>query len=507
MTDAPAPATAPSRPPPPHPALAVALDLVLIWAAVHATTWLRSASIFAAWLAWSGAPPSGWSQQMWPLTLFQSITIAPALQVLGQYRLIRDPGAAWSFNRVLLGAAASFGALFALLFSLDVDQVPRAEVVVDFLVLVLLLAGWRMAWTWWRHDRSARGVGRRNVLLVGHDRMTQTARQIILQNPLHGRRLVGTLLEPGPMVAGAVDVATATARMARDRPEHTDDVIQATVHEDVERALDGLGVEEVMLAPSLSEPMLRETLKACQARGIDTHIIPGHQDLGVTPRAWTLGSLTLFDVHRIPISRLGWMIKRGMDIGGSLVGLLLFAPVMLVTAVAIKIEAPRQPVLYPGDRVGLKGRPFRMAKFTTMRPDAQDLEREMMDQNTRDGPWFKLDADSDPRLTRVGRFIRKYSINEIPQFWNVLKGDMSLVGPRPPLPGEVATYVDYDFRYFRCLDVRPGITGLWQVTCKNDPSFDRRIELDLEYIHDWSPWLDLKILIRTLWTVVREPES
>ena len=164
-------------------------------------------------------------------------------------------------------------------------------------------------------------------------------------------------------------------------------------------------------------------------------------------------------------------------------------------------------MFYPGRRVGLKGRIFRMAKFTTMRPDAQKLEETLQAENQREGPWFKLEADKDPRLTRVGRFIRKYSINEIPQFWNVLKGDMSLVGPRPPIPEEVATYLDYDVRYFHCLDVKPGMTGLWQVTAKNDPSFDRRIQLDLEYMQNWSIWRDVKIMLKTVTSVVKDKED
>ncbi len=196
-----------------------------------------------------------------------------------------------------------------------------------------------------------------------------------------------------------------------------------------------------------------------------------------------------------------------MDICGSLVGLLIAFPVILVTAVAIKIETPRNPIFYPGRRVGLKGRTFRMAKFTTMVFDAQIIEEKILSGNQRQGPWFKIDADNDPRLTKVGRFIRKYSINEIPQFWNVFIGEMSLVGPRPPLPAEVATYMDYDFRYFHCLDTKPGMTGLWQVTAKNDPSFDKRIALDLEYMEKWSIWLDLRILLKTFASIIKNTED
>ena len=199
------------------------------------------------------------------------------------------------------------------------------------------------------------------------------------------------------------------------------------------------------------------------------------------------------------MSRVGWWVKRGMDIVGSVTGLLLGGPVLLVAAVAIKIENPKLPVFYRSPRVGLKGRQFMMWKLTTMRPDAQELEKDLQTRNEREGPWFKLESGHDPRLTKVGRFLRKYTINEVPQFINVLTGDMSLVGPRPPIPSEVATYMDYDFRYFRCLDVKPGMTGLWQVTAKDDPSFDLRLELDLKYMREWSVWMDAGILLRTVW--------
>jgi lipopolysaccharide/colanic/teichoic acid biosynthesis glycosyltransferase len=154
----------------------------------------------------------------------------------------------------------------------------------------------------------------------------------------------------------------------------------------------------------------------------------------------------------------------------------------------------------------MKGRAFRMLKFTTMRPDAQSLEFDLQHLNQREGPWFKIAADKDPRLTRSGRWIRKLTINEIPQFWNVLKGDMSLVGPRPPTPEEVATYLQFDVRYFQVLDAKPGMTGLWQVTARHDPSFERRLDLDLRYIREWTVWRDLAILFRTF-AVVFDRES
>lgn len=503
---------------------AVALDLAAVVLCFGLAAVLRSSAwLDPVWTVFGTTAATGtitWDRNELALLLFQGFTIPTLLYATGQYRLIKDPEGTWSFNRILASVGASFGALFVLLFVLGIQGVPRILTGMDFVFLTWALVGWRAAYEYRARDRLAKGIGLRHVLLFGTTPLTAAVGDHIIREPRSGRRVLGFISQDGsPLPVGAdgprADVATAeflsvsesAALIASENPRHLRAAIEARNEEEITQALDGLGIEEVFVGPSATDAT-RTILQACQARGVDVHLIPDHHaELGIRPQAWSLGPYTLLDVHRRPISRLGAAAKRGMDVLGGLVGLLVFSPVIAITAVALKLENPREPVFYPGTRVGLKGRHFPMAKFTTMRPDAQEIEKAMETENQRDGPWFKLEATHDPRLTKVGRFIRKFSINEIPQFWNVLKGDMSLVGPRPPIPDEVARYVDYDFRYFRCLDVRPGITGLWQVTCKNDPSFDRRIDLDIKYIETWTLWLDLKILFKTLWTVVAEPEE
>jgi exopolysaccharide biosynthesis polyprenyl glycosylphosphotransferase len=203
-------------------------------------------------------------------------------------------------------------------------------------------------------------------------------------------------------------------------------------------------------------------------------------------------------------------LKRIMDILGSVVGLILFSPLMLMTAITVKMTSAG-PIIFKQSRFGKKGVRFSFYKFRSMYWDTDDKihreyvtnlikgENEKINQGDEDGPIFKM--KSDPRVTPVGKIIRKTSIDELPQFLNVLKGEMSLVGPRPPLPYEVEKYEPWHLR--RVLQVKPGITGLWQVDGRSTTSFDDMVRLDLRYVRNWSLWLDIKILLKTVRAVIR----
>jgi lipopolysaccharide/colanic/teichoic acid biosynthesis glycosyltransferase len=169
---------------------------------------------------------------------------------------------------------------------------------------------------------------------------------------------------------------------------------------------------------------------------------------------------------------------------------------MLAVAIAVKLDS-NGPVFYLSDRIGKKGRVFRCIKFRTMVRDAEKRRSDVMHMNERDGVLFKI--TNDPRITRLGRTLRKYSLDELPQLFNVFCGDMSIVGPRPPIASEVR---EYKLNHLRRLDVTPGITGLWQVQARQDPSFDNYISLDVTYIENWSIWLDVKIITRTIGVVL-----
>jgi exopolysaccharide biosynthesis polyprenyl glycosylphosphotransferase len=210
-----------------------------------------------------------------------------------------------------------------------------------------------------------------------------------------------------------------------------------------------------------------------------------------------LAGMALISVHeeKFPLAEL-WF-KRVIDVTVAAAGLLLLAPALLLIALLIKLGSCG-PVLYVAPRAGRKGHPFACYKFRTMVAEADRLKDILRSRNQRSGPFFKI--KDDPRITHFGRFLRRYSLDELPQLWNVLRGDMSLVGPRPHPLDDVSGYA---MEHLPRLDVTPGLTGLWQVTARTNPSFETGVDLDLAYIDGWSLGMDLRILWKTAGAVLR----
>ena len=190
------------------------------------------------------------------------------------------------------------------------------------------------------------------------------------------------------------------------------------------------------------------------------------------------------------------ILKRTIDIAGSLVGLILLSPAFLIVSILIKLEDPKGKVFFAQERNGIYPTTFKMYKFRSMVHNAEELLESLMDKNEQTGPVFKI--TDDPRITKVGKFIRKTSIDELPQLFNVLKGDMSFVGPRPPIPYEVEQYTPYQMQR---LSVKPGITCIWQVSGRNNIGFDEWVEMDLEYIRKRSIFMDLKLIFKTVFVL------
>ena len=205
-----------------------------------------------------------------------------------------------------------------------------------------------------------------------------------------------------------------------------------------------------------------------------------------------LGGFPLFKVHDHQLPEYRLALKRSLDFVLAICGLIALSPLLLLIAAFIKAGSSG-PVFYRAPRTGRKGRRFICYKFRTMVPDAEALKDELRHQNERQGAFFKI--ENDPRITPLGRLLRRYSLDELPQLWNVFLGDMSLVGPRPHPVDDVS---QYELRHLQRLDFVPGITGLWQVTARRDPSFERNVALDVEYIKNWNLWLDLRILYKTV---------
>jgi exopolysaccharide biosynthesis polyprenyl glycosylphosphotransferase len=252
-------------------------------------------------------------------------------------------------------------------------------------------------------------------------------------------------------------------------------------------------IDEVIVA-SGDPAVVRIAISESRRNFLDVSAFPeiGAPRLSGRVTFTTIGGLPLLNIQGHEPPEFALNTKRALDVGTSLLALVILAPLALVIAGLIKLDSPG-PALYRADRTGRKGRRFRCYKFRTMICDADALKSDLRAQNEREGAFFKM--TNDPRITRMGRVLRRYSLDELPQLWNVLRGDMSLVGPRPHPPDDVKRY---QLRHLQRLDFVPGLTGLWQVTARGDPSFERSVALDVEYISRWNLWLDLRILLRTV---------
>jgi exopolysaccharide biosynthesis polyprenyl glycosylphosphotransferase len=257
-------------------------------------------------------------------------------------------------------------------------------------------------------------------------------------------------------------------------------------------------VDEVILAAPHDRSLALAVLREARRLRLDVEIVP--ELFGCKPEdneVERIGNLPVICLHVERLPAAGLVLKRLADVVGSGTALMVLSPLLAVIAALIKLDSPG-PALYCAPRAGRKGRPFLCYKFRTMVRNADELKGRLRQNNQRSGPFFKI-AD-DPRITRLGHLLRRYSLDELPQLWNVLRGEMSLVGPRPHPLDDLA---GYEISHLARLDVTPGLTGLWQVTARRDPSFERGMELDREYIRNWSLMSDFRILLKTISAVVR----
>jgi exopolysaccharide biosynthesis polyprenyl glycosylphosphotransferase len=258
-----------------------------------------------------------------------------------------------------------------------------------------------------------------------------------------------------------------------------------------------LFVDEIYFSTPTDKNAIMALVVEARAAGVDVRVVPDlFEGLAWNAPVEYIGQFPTIPLHQREFPRGAFLTKRVMDVALSLLAIVVLFPFMLLIAAMVKLDSPG-PVLYSSERIGRKGRIFRCYKFRTMVKDADDLRDDLMGRNERDGILFKI--NKDPRITKLGISLRKYSLDEIPQFFNVLMGNMSLVGPRPPLAGEVE---QYELSHLKRLNVLPGMTGLWQVEARQDPSFDSYISLDTAYVENWNLMLDLRILARTVGVVL-----
>ena len=390
-------------------------------------------------------------------------------------------------QRLSMQACLYSGLMLAgTLYLIHAQDISRGVVLITVALVTVSLSLRRIIYRLLIYRRFERGEGTRNVLIVGTGPEAHALRHHLESLRHLGYTFKGFIDFPGPHSFS--DSGSRFAASSGDVVGTLDTLFQNARQQ---------FVDEIFFTTACERGIVQEVLQQARTHGVDLRVVPDMYD-GL---AWNspieyIGQFPTIPLHCGHVPEMGLLLKRAMDMVLAGLTLVILSPVLLAVAVAVKLDS-HGPVLYFSERIGKKGRVFRCIKFRTMVRDAEKRRADVMHMNERDGVLFKI-AD-DPRITRLGRFLRRYSLDELPQFLNVLRGDMSIVGPRPPLASEVR---EYKPSHLRRLDVMPGITGLWQVQARQDPSFDNYISLDVAYVDNWSIWLDLQILARTIGVVL-----
>jgi len=447
----------------PHPTadsfplyLAVATDLLVLTVVCGAQTLLL---------------PS-WSLRLFDLPLFEVL-----VTLLAFAEGVYSESVVESAQAVVPGLGRSVLTAILLLFFSERSQMSAVGLLAtgaNGLVALLLYRQIRhLIWA-----RPSHHGEQRNVLIVGGGPVALSIAQTLCSDPMRSM-----------FVRGSVDDDLPLSPSVLGRIADLDWLARAEFIDEVIVALPGHPAES------------RQAAAAALRNHLDIRAVPDLPE-GYWPEAGVdfIGDIPVVTLHREPVPSAALFVKRLIDILASAVVLALASPVMAALALLIRLDSAG-PIIYGAERTGAKGRRFRCYKFRSMVWNADGLKASLKSRNQREGPIFKI--VDDPRITRVGRFIRRYSLDELPQLWNVLRGNMSMVGPRPHPVEEVNLY---ELHHYRRLDMKPGISGLWQITARHSPSFDLNMHLDLTYIENWSLRLDLKILLGTVRVLFR-PEG
>jgi exopolysaccharide biosynthesis polyprenyl glycosylphosphotransferase len=340
-----------------------------------------------------------------------------------------------------------------------------------------VLACSRIAKTLILDQMRKRGVGIKQILVVGAGEVGRTVMRTIAAHPEFGYRITG-FVDDDP-AKGETDLGRIRALGGVDN---------------IPDVIGNPGIDIVIVTlPWMYQRKILRVVRQCQRHRVQAYIVPDLLQTTISRVGIEyVGEVPTISVREEPLSRKGQVTKRVVDVIGSLTALVVCAPLMALVAVAIRLDSPG-PAIFRQIRLTKDERPFTCFKFRTMRQDAEAAQDELIERTNGDRRQFKM--REDPRCTRIGRVLRRFSLDEFPQFFNVLLGDMSIVGPRPPMPSEVELYLEW---HRRRLEVQAGITGMWQVSGRSDLSFDEAALLDIWYAENWSLLLDLKIMLKTV---------
>lgn len=422
-----------------------------------------------------------------PLIVMLSVATLGLLWIKGSYDQPRNVSWLGQLGTLASSVVTAVGLtiIFTFLFSPTIWFSRLIFIYAGALILALLALG-RLAISQWRRWSWRHGRDLERVLVIGGTGLGREVMSSLSESGVTGYDLIGYLAdpreqEPPPrrftqrIVAPHLGpIAALPMEVARHRIDHI-----------------------IVALPFWQHRSLPTIVQMCTQLGIDFQVVPDFYEL-------SFDRVTIQEVRGTPLIGLrenkirgaNYLIKRVLDVTLVLLALPLWGTLALIIALLIKLTS-RGPVIYAQTRIGRNGHPFEFLKFRTMVVNADELKAQLMAQNEGSGPMFKM--KHDPRVTPIGRVLRKYSMDEIPNLWNVLRGEMSLVGPRPAIPEEVFQYEPW---HRRRLEVTPGVTGLWQATGRSDTSFEEYVRLDIYYAEHWSVWLDLRILLATIPSVL-----
>ena len=456
--------------------IAVAItDVLLINLAFAVAYWLRYG------LQWFAAVDEAYFvpySAFIPVSLALTVLLLSIYKLGGVYNIPR--GASWFDEVYRLTTGTATGIILIIFFIVFFVQPTLYSRLIFFyagILITILLSISRLGKRLVRTMLRKRGLGVDRLLIVGAGEVGRTVMRNVVAQPALGYHVVG-FVDDDPD-KGGTDIGRFKA-------------LGNTTY--IPRLVKELAIDEVIITlPWMYHRKIVSIIAQCEREQVRVRIVPdifqmtlSHLDVE------DLGGIPMIGVRDISISGSQRFVKRAMDVAISLVGIIFLFPLFILLAVMIRLDSPG-PAVFRQIRVGKQEQLFACFKFRSMKVGADEEKDRLLDKNEVRGPVFKM--RDDPRITGMGRFIRRTSMDELPQLFNVLMGHMSLVGPRPAIPSEVQRYQPW---HKRRLEVAPGMTGLWQVSGRSELSFDEMVLLDLYYIENWSPLLDLQILVRTL---------
>jgi exopolysaccharide biosynthesis polyprenyl glycosylphosphotransferase len=408
-------------------------------------------------------------------------TMMPVLLLKGAYRSRLSRDVVDEIGVVFSAATTSIAAIVVVTAMLQKYQYSRGVIVYLWVLLIVVLTLGRGVFRAAQNVCYRYGLGVRRLLVVGGSDVGKMIMQRVVSRRDLGYDLVGFVEHQAAAPLQDFGRFRAVGRVA-----------------DIPDLIERRSVDEIILAlPASSHEQVWPVLTLCEGHGVGIKLVPDLFEMSLSRvEVDDIAGIPLLDVREKPARRVARAAKRLLDLALASVLTLVTLPILTILALLVRLES-RGPALLRQERVGMGGRTFTCLKLRTMYDGSEDAQAALEHLNEVRGHIFKI--RDDPRCTRMGRWMRRWSLDELPQIWNVLLGDMSMVGPRPPLPAEVAKYDAYQMRR---LEVKPGMTGIWQVSGRSDLPFDEMVVMDIYYVDNWSLSLDIRILVRTVIAVL-----